>query len=87
MGRGDLDLVPFRDVVDLGLGGPGLAGRVDADGLVADPHRAVLLEVSELATGLVAALDLGEVGVDPGLTTIGSSSIASVPVSRAGSWR
>ena len=70
MGRGDLGLGPFRDVVDSGLGGPGLASRVDTDALVAYPHRAVFLEAPKLATRLVAALDLGEVGAGPGLASV-----------------
>ena len=84
MGRGDLVLGPFHDVVHSGLRGPWLASRVDADGLVADSHRAVLLEVPELATRLVAALNLREVGADPSFSSVGRGS--SIPVSRTGSW-
>ena len=86
MGRGDLVLGPFRDVVHSGLSGPWLASRVDADGLIADSHRAVFLEVSELATRLVATLDLRDVGADPGFTSVGRGSLTSIPVSRTGSW-
>ena len=86
MGRRDLVLGPFRDVIHSGLGGPGFSGRVDADGLVADSHRAVLLEVPELATRFVAALNLRDVSADPGFTSIGRGPLTSIPVSWTSSW-
>ena len=87
MGRRDLVLGPFRDVVHSGLGGPGFSGRVDTDGLVADSHRAVLLEVPEFATWLVAALNFGEVSACSSFPAVGSGPLASIPVRGPGSWR